>query len=414
LGRGPHVTFRSVFAVGEFRAMWAAEGLSQIGDQLARVGLAILVFRETNSAALTGLSYALTWAPSFLGGVFLSGLADRYPRREVMIVTDLIRAVLIGLVAVPSLPLPLLFVLVAGVSFFQAPFKAGQQALLPDVLPGDMFVVGMGIRTVTVQTAHVIGFAGGGFLVSAINPHLALGLDSLTFLLSALLLRLGVRYRPAAMTKANRRSIAASVGAGAGFLWRDRGPRVLVLMCWLSALLIVYEGLAAPYTDEIGGGTVAVGLILASDPLGGIVGALVFSRWVSPTRRPKLLGPLAIASCLPLLPCLLAPGIAVSFTLFAVSGALGTALLMQANASLVRGVPNEIRAQSLGLMNSGLATVQGLSPLFAGLLADQIGTTSTVSIVGVVGLVVAVPAAVAWRRAIAADQDRWLRADENG
>jgi MFS family permease len=407
LGRGTHVTFRSVFAVGEFRAMWAAEAMSQAGDQLARVALAILVFQRTDSAALTGLTYALTLAPSFLGGIFLSGLADRFPRREVMVVADLVRALLIALVAVPGMPFALVFVLVAGVSFFQAPFKAAQLALLPAVLPGDLFVVGMGIRTVTMQTAQVAGFAGGGVLVSLINPYVALGLDAFTFIISGLIVWLGVSYRPAASTKETRRSIGASVGTGASLMWRDKGLRVLVILGWLSAFLIVYEGLAAPYTDEIGGGTIAVGLILASDPLGSAIGALVFTRWVSPERRPRMLGALAIASCLPLLPCFLAPGLVVSFVLFALSGALGTAVLIQSAASFTRGVPDHMRAQALGLSQSGVATVQGFSPLLAGLLADQVGTTDTVGVVGVIGLAIAIPAALAWRRALAAQPKRW-------
>lgn len=413
LGRGTHVTFRSVFAIGEFRAMWAAEALSQAGDQLARVALAVLVFNETNSAALTGLVYALTFAPSFLGGIFLSGLADRFPRREVILVTDLLRAALVGLVAIPGMPFPVAFVLIGLMSFLQAPFKAAQQALLPSVLPGDLYVVGMGIRTITIQSAHTAGFAGGGFLVYALNPYVSLGLDAATFVVSGLLIRFGVRYRPAAMSKENRRSMAASVGAGAGLIWRDQGARVLVLFCWLSAFLIVYEGLAAPYAAEIGGGTIAIGLLLASDPLGGVIGALVFSRFVSPMTRPRVLGMIAIVSALPLVPCFFAPGLVASFTLFAVAGALGTALLMQASASFTRGVPDHIRAQAAGLMNSGVATVQGLSPLLAGLLADQLGTTRTVGIVGVVGLVIAIPAAIAWRRAMAADPDRWLRTNDN-
>ena len=105
------VTFRSVFAVGEFRALWSAEALSQIGDQLARVALAVLVFDRTDSALLTGLTYALTMAPAFLGGIFLSGIADRLPRREVMVAADIARALLIGAVAIPGMPFPALWVL---------------------------------------------------------------------------------------------------------------------------------------------------------------------------------------------------------------------------------------------------------------------------------------------------------------
>ncbi|HET9142040.1 MFS transporter [Actinophytocola sp.] len=414
MGRGTHVTFRSVFAVREFRALWAAEALSQAGDQLARVALAILVFNETRSAALTGLTYALTFAPSFLGGIFLSGLADRFPRREVIVVTDVLRALLVALVAIPGLPFPVAFVLIGLTSFLQAPFKGAQQALLPTVLPGDLYIVGMGIRTITIQSAHLAGFAGGGILVNALGPYLALAIDAATFLASALVIRFGVRRRPAATSGENRRSMTASVGAGAGHIWRDRGARVLVLFCWLSAFLIVYEGLAAPYVAEIGGGTVGVGLLLASDPLGSVIGALVWSRFVPAVTRPRLLGAVAVLSALPLLPCFFAPNFAVSFILFAVAGALGTALLMQATAAFTRGLPDEIRAQGAGLMNSGIATVQGLSPLLAGLLADQLqSTTRTVGIVGVIGVAIAIPAAFAWRRAMAADPDRWTLVTDN-
>ena len=65
------VTFGSVLAVSEFRAMWAAELLSIAGDQLARVALSILVFQRTDSAFLTGLTYALTFVPALAGGIAL-------------------------------------------------------------------------------------------------------------------------------------------------------------------------------------------------------------------------------------------------------------------------------------------------------------------------------------------------------
>jgi MFS family permease len=415
MGESKRTTFRSVFAVREFRAIWAAEAFSQAGDQLARVALAVLVYQRTGSAALTGLTYALTLAPAFLGGVFLSGLADRFPRREIMVVADVLRALLIGLVAVPGVPFPVLCVLVAGVSFFQAPFKAAQLALLPAVLTGDLYVVGMGIRSVTMQSAQMIGFAGGGVLVSAIDPHVALGLDALTFLVSAAFVRFGVSRRPATASRAERKpSFGSSALAGAKLIWRSPGLRSLVLVGWLSAFLIVYEGLAAPYTAEIGGGAVAIGLILAADPLGSVVGAVLFSRFVPADARPKVLGVLTVVSCLPLLVCFLKPGLVPSIVVFALAGALGTAVMMQSTASFSRGVPDHSRAQALGLSQSGVATIQGLSPLLAGVLADRVGTAHTVGIVGLAGLVIAVPAAVAWKRATAARPDLWLASANDG
>src|SRR2546427_12519387 len=127
--RGPG--FGEVLRIGEFRALWAAELLSVLGDQLARVALAILVYQRTSSAALTALTYALTFAPAVLGGALLSGLADRYPRRQVLIATDLIRALLAAAMAIPSLPLPALWVLVGVLSMASGPFKPAHLALLP-------------------------------------------------------------------------------------------------------------------------------------------------------------------------------------------------------------------------------------------------------------------------------------------
>ncbi len=407
-------TFRAVFAVREFRALWAAEALSQAGDQVARVALAVLVYGATESAALAGLAYALTLAPSFLGGVFLSGLADRFPRRAVMIVADLARAVLIALAAIPGLPFWILCVLVGLVSFVQAPFKAAQLALLPDVLEGDKYVVGMGIRTITMQTAQMLGFAGGGVLLTALSPSTGLLLDAASFVASALFVWFGVHYRPAAHKAAQESgaptpgSFALSALAGARLIWREKALRTLVVFDLLAALLILYEGLAAPYTAEIGGGPAAVGLILAADPLGSVIGAFLFTRFVPARRRPTLLGPLMIASCVPLLGCLLKPGLVPSIVLFAVAGALGTAVTIQAMASFARGVPNHSRAQAMGLLQASLATVQGLSPLLGGVAADAVGTANVIGLVGVLAMVIAIPAAMAWRQVTAARPDVWL------
>lgn len=84
----PLAGFGSVLGVREFRWLWAAGVQSLLGDQLARVALSVLVFRQTGSALWTGLVYALTFLPALVGGVVFSGAADRYPRREVLIVVS--------------------------------------------------------------------------------------------------------------------------------------------------------------------------------------------------------------------------------------------------------------------------------------------------------------------------------------
>lgn len=402
------VTFREVFGIAEFRALWFGELLSIAGDQLARVALSILVFTGTHSATLTGLTYALTYAPSLLGGIFLTGLADRFPRRSVMVLVDVMRAALILLVALPDMPFWLMCVLVGGVSLLNPPFKASQLAMLPQVLEGDRFVVGMGIRSMTVQSAQLLGFAGGGALLITLDPHVALAIDAATFLLSAAFVRFGVRARPAAARGEKRKSFFASLGGGGRAAFANSPLRTLVLFTWLMGFLPVYEGIAAPYVSAAGGGPESIGLLLAADPIGSVIATFVYTRWVPASARPKLIGPLAGLCAIPLIACFLVPGPVTSIMLFIVSGGFGTVCLLQATASLTLAVPDEQRAQVMGLSNTGLTTMMGISPLIGGVLADQLSPHATVGIFGVAGIVLTLPLALLWARALTGEPDRWV------
>ena len=83
------VAYRDVLAVSEFRALWSAQALSCAGDQFAQVAIAFVVYARTGSPFLTAAAYALTYLPPVLGGAALSGLADLFPRQQLMISLDL-------------------------------------------------------------------------------------------------------------------------------------------------------------------------------------------------------------------------------------------------------------------------------------------------------------------------------------
>jgi hypothetical protein len=396
--RVTRVGFGAVLAVAEFRAMWAAELLSVCGDQLARVALAVLVYQRTSSAALTGLTYALTYVPSLLGGVLLAGAGDRWPRRDVMVVADLARAALVGVIAVPGVPLWVLCVLVAVMTALGGPFKAAQQALLPSVLEGERHPVGMALRNVTIQGAQLAGFAGGGLLIAALAPSAALALDAVTFVLSAAFLVTGVRRR-AAIARAVRPAWLSTTSAGIRLIWRDPALRTLVALNWLAGFYIVPEALAAPYAAGIGAGAALVGLLMAADPAGSVLGGVVFGKWIPERAQVRVLGWLGIAAGLPLIVFAFRPGLVLSVLLLAASGLLATGYNIQGTVSFMRRVPDEHRAQCAGVNSAGLITVQGVGAAAAGVLADVLSPAHTIAVAGAAGAAVAVPIARAWRRA---------------
>ncbi|TCO57968.1 putative MFS family arabinose efflux permease [Actinocrispum wychmicini] len=393
--------FRAAFGVGEFRALWAAEGLSQLGDQLARVALTVLVYASTNSAALAALTLALSYTPSFLGSALLSGLADRYPRREVMVVCDLISTGLVLIMAIPQMPLPVVCVAMAGVALVGGPFRSARLALLPEVLEGEAYVAALAVRSITIQTAQLLGFTLGGVLVALINPYLALALDAATFLVSAALVRWAVPYRPAPQQPEQRRRFWSSSLHGARVIASIPGLPALYVLAMLAGLYIGPEGLAAAWTAELGEPTKVVGLLMGAPAGGLIIGAWLFTRFAGPEIRPRLVGPLAGLAGLALAVCVFKPGLWAAVGILVLSG-LCTAYQVQVGASFGRSAPADSRAQVMGLLNSGALTVQGIGVLLAGVLAEQIGVANTVAAAGAVGALIAVPAAVAWSRATAA------------
>lgn len=390
-------TFGAVFAVAEFRALWAAQVLSLVGDQLARVALAWLVFGRTGSPLLTGLVYALSFLPAVLGGPLLAGLADRLPRRELMIRCDVARGVLVAAMAIPRLPFGVLCALLIAVQLCTAPFGAARAALLPEVLPDDRYVVANAVGNMTTQSAQVLGFAVGGGLALALGTAETLLIDAATFGISALVLRTYLRHRPAAVIAPHRSSALRSAGAGYRLIAGDRQLRLLVGFAWLCGCYVVPEGLAAPYAAALGGGAGTVGLLMAAQPAGAVIGALLLARCVPSTHRGRWMGPMAVLSCAPLLGCAMAPSFALTLALWALSG-IGTAYQLIANADFVLAVPATGRGQAYGLVQAGIFSVQGLAILLAGGAAQHVAPATVVALAGAVGAAMAIVLAGRYRR----------------
>ena len=386
--------FRSVLAIGEFRALFTAELLSKGGDQLARVSLSVLVYQRTQSAALTALSYALTYLPVLLGGVLLGGLADRRPRRDLLVLIDTCRAALSALMAVPGMPLPLLAALLAAMTLLSGPHSAAYLTSLADVLPGEKYPVGQALRIATNQSTQIAGFALGGAVVALLGPETGLGVNAATFAAAAVIIGFGLRRRPAPRDRRDK------PGRTNGFasIWRDRRVRSLIALSWLTSFYIAPEGLAAPYASQIGVGAVAVGLIMAADPIGSAVGALVFGRWTPPDLRSRAVGGLGVAAGLPLLACALRPGLALSLLLFAIGGVLAVGYQLEVGVELVRLVPDDQRGRVLGIYIAGHTTTQGLGVLAAGAVAAVIGPSATIAVAGLLGMLVALPCAITLAR----------------
>jgi MFS family permease len=402
-------TFSRIFANTEFRALWLAQLLSVAGDQLARVAITVLVYDRTRSPFWTALTYAVTLLPWVVGGLALSGLADRLPRRQVMVACDIARLVLVCVMALVSLTAPpeaglwILVALLFVVTLLDSPFKSARSAMMPDILTGERYVLGTAITQTTLQVAMVLGYALGGLLVALLGVRVALLIDAATFAASAVLVWFWVRHRPAAVDPATSRpSQLAQTAAGVRLVFGDRALRTLMLLGWLVAFYVVPMGLAAPYAASFHASLaipIATGLVFAAGPFGTAVGAVVFGRAVTPAARQRWMGPMAIAACGVLLFCALQPDLIAALLIIAVSGACASYQLA-ANAAFVATVPSERRGQAFGLANGGMQVAQGLCIVLAGAVASSHAVTpaTAIAISGGLGALLAAALATTWRR----------------
>lgn len=392
-------TFREVFAQREYRFVLTAGVLSWVGDYLAKAAVALLVYRETESVALSAAAFAISYLPWLVGGPLLAAVAERHPHRTVMVTCDLIRMVLLLVIAVPGMPTPLVLALLFTATLANPPSQAARSALLPRILAGDRLVVGVSINASVGQAAQVVGYLAGA-AIAATSPTLALLITSATYAVSATLIRRGVVARPTEMQAAHRSNLLRETGEGFRIVFGQPVLRAIAILVFSAMLFsIVPEGLAAAWAgqhaDDMDKG-LAQAIIMAAVPAGYILGGLVIGRLVAPARRIALMRPLAVLAPLLLVPTLLDPSPLVVALLAAGCGFAVAGLLPTANGLFVQALPDGYRARAFGVMASGTQVIQGLAVLVTGLLAERFSIPLVVGLWSSAGVLLMTVAALSW------------------
>jgi MFS family permease len=193
-----------------FSALWTGQLVSALGDKIHQVALAFVVFDATHSALAVGAVFLTATLPNLIFGPLAGPLVDRWDHREVMIVSDLLRAgvvLLIPIAAVTNLALayPLVF-LVTTISIF---FRPAKGAILPRIVADEDLVAANSALWVGETFADIGGYVVAGLFVGLLGSQLPLAfwVDSVTYIASAVLI--------ASITIVPVRRVAAQVAVDA-------------------------------------------------------------------------------------------------------------------------------------------------------------------------------------------------------
>ena len=176
---------------GSFTSLWAGQLISLFGDRIHQLALAAAVLVTTGSALATALVFVTATIPNLLFSPLAGTLVDRWDHKEVLVVSDLLRAAVVLLIPIAIITnivfvYPLVFVLTT-ISIF---FRPARVAILPQIVRPDELLTANSALWVGETLADVIGYPLAGLFVVALGPALpiAFWLDGATYAASAVLL----------------------------------------------------------------------------------------------------------------------------------------------------------------------------------------------------------------------------------
>ena len=176
---------------GSFSALWTGQLISMFGDRVHQIALAFLVLGLTNSLVAVAFVFVFASLPNLLLSPIAGAYVDRWNQRDVMIVSDLLRAtavLVIPLAAIVNVLLiyPLVF-LITSISIF---FRPARVAILPRIVRRDDLLVANSALWTGETLADVIGYPLAGIFVAFLGPAIALAfwIDAATYAASAILI----------------------------------------------------------------------------------------------------------------------------------------------------------------------------------------------------------------------------------
>ena len=243
-----------------FAALWTGQLISLFGDRLHQVALATLVYVTTGSALAAGAVFVIATLPNLLFGPLAGTLVDRWEHKEVLIVSDLLRAAVILVIPIAAtvnvlLVYPLVF-LVTTISIF---FRPARVAVLPRIVDEEDLLTANSGLWIAETSADVIGYPIAALFVAALGSALPLAfwIDAATYVGSAVLLSaIIVTPRTDAEVDATRdRDFVRELKEGWRFL---RGEPTLLA-----------NTIQATVGQVAIGGTIALGIVYAERVLDG-------------------------------------------------------------------------------------------------------------------------------------------------
>jgi MFS family permease len=230
----------------DFRRLWAADLLSQLGSRLSMGAIPLLAVLTLNASTLqVSLLRTCETAAWLVLGLFAGAWADRIRSRPVLVYADVLRALLFASIPVAwwfgVLTLTQVYAVLVPAGILNVLFDVAHSSYLPRMLDRDGLLPGNAKLAANHSIAAVVGAGAGGLLVQWLGAALTIGLDALSFLWSAIWLR-SIRTPETAPVKPERPDLRREIGDGMRYVFRHPVLRPLALNTMTTMLFQAAAG----------------------------------------------------------------------------------------------------------------------------------------------------------------------------
>ena len=384
------------------RVYYAVLAQSALGNGAAYIALLVVAYERFHSAWAISLILVADFIPAMLFGPIFGAAADRWSRRNCLILSDVLRGVaFLGIALVDSFAATVALALLAGAG--TGLFNPASLAAVPSLVKPERLPAATALYGAITDIGFIVGPALAALLLLFGGPEVILFANAATFVVSAVVLtRLPFGAAPAVDdAESPRPGLLREAREGLATIAGMAGIRAVIVA---SGAMLLFAGLfnvaELPFaTDELDAGDAGFGALTAVYGLGFVAGSLSGSRGgETAVLKRRFLGGLALVGA-GFIACGLAPDFAVAVPAFALAGVGNGLLLVYERLLIQTTVDDSVMARTFGVRDGFSAWAFAVAFLAAGGLIEALGVRTVLLLAGAGGLLVWALSAIALRHA---------------
>jgi MFS family permease len=367
-------------------SLFTANAISLVGNVLSAIAIPWFVLQTTGSAAQTGITGFFTVLPVVLAGLFGGTLVDRLGYKRTSIISDLASGVTTALIPLLYFTVGLefwqLMVLVFLGALLDAPGSTARNALVPELAEMAQMPIERATSLIHIieRSSRLIGAPLSGLLIALIGTENVLWLNAASFFISAGIIAVAIKVHqlvPQQETKPTG-NYFGELREGLRFIYSDKLMLAIVIMVMATNFLdAVFSGVVQPvFVKQVYGQALDLGLLIAANGAGAVIGALIFSALGPRLPRHTVFVLGFVLTSLRFFLYAMYPPLWVTLT-FVVLFSLGAGPLNPIIGAVeFERIPKNMRGRVGGAISAGAWSAMPLGMLIGGLLTEQLGVHS--------------------------------------